>query len=318
MAEIPDCINLGCLSVDDNLEASEGVLLSHDIEYYATNHKMIIPFKRENLRPAGIRLSLGKQFAIGGELKELFNEPDRDHLIIPPFQVAIITTEETINLPRFIIARWNLIVSLVYEGLLWTGALQVDPGWCGPLPCPIYNLSNEPVTLTLGEPIVLMDFVKTTQFIEGKSKEYKRPPKKKSLSDYNYKLKSALFTKAAERVNELEKRIDTDFEKRINRVESLTVLTIASIAILFTALSIFVTSGNVKSSQSESLHPWFIAWPAISIGLSIVALCVSIIKWDLEKKWLKFLLISFFILFCTLFVFLSYPFIKKILMFILT
>jgi deoxycytidine triphosphate deaminase len=113
------------------------VLLSDEIKHYAEKYYMVYPFKECNLKPAGIRLCLGSEYARGGKLMKLYSEPDKDELVIPPFDVAIISTEEVINLPRFIIARWNLRVSLVYEGLLWTGALQVDPGWCGPLFCPI-------------------------------------------------------------------------------------------------------------------------------------------------------------------------------------
>lgn len=65
-------------------------------------------------------------------------------------------------MPRFLIARWNLRVSLIYRGLLWLGALQVDPGYHGYLSSPIFNLSDQDVTLKLGEPWALIDFVTPT------------------------------------------------------------------------------------------------------------------------------------------------------------
>ena len=282
------CEELKCLEVDKYPGSAPGVLLSHQIKYYATKHSMISPFDPEKLKPAGYRLCLGQDYAIGGKLKKLYSEPGKNELTIPPFEVAIISTNETINLPRFIIARWNLRVSLVYEGLLWTGALQVDPGWCGPLYCPIYNLSSEEVTLRLGEPIVLMDFVKTTPFKKGESKEYRRPPERKSLRDYNWRLRSALFTEAAEKINEIE--------SRVNRVENLIGLTFTSIAILFAALSILVTSRNV-SPTAPSPPLWFIFWVTLSISLSILAIVFPLFraKLKIKKPWHKTVMIIFFV-----------------------
>ena len=82
------------LQVDDYDPPSHGVLLSHQIEHYATKHKMIIPFCRDNLKPAGYYLSLGKDYAIGGKLKKLSSEEGKNVLVIPPFEVAIISTNE--------------------------------------------------------------------------------------------------------------------------------------------------------------------------------------------------------------------------------
>ena len=278
---------------EDELGTS-GVLTSDEIEYYAKKYKMIEHFDPKSLKPAGYELHLGEDYAIGGKEGKLYDQPGKDELIIPPFEVAIISTKEIINLPRFIIARWNLRVRKVYEGLLWTGGPQVDPGWVGRLFCPIYNLSSEPVKLRLGEPIVLMDFVKTTPFQKGKTKEYHRPPRRQKLEDYNWGLKSALVTEAKDRMDEVE--------KKANRAESMIGLIITAIAILFAALSIFVTSGQ---QIKVTLPLWFYT----SVVLSVLAIAIALfrpdklrIKWvDIEVKdkkfwkWFKFLIIPYII-----------------------
>ena len=51
----------------------------------------------------------------------------------------------------------------IYEGLLWTGGPQVDPGWKGQLFCPIYNLAERPVVLELGQPMFTIDFSCTSR-----------------------------------------------------------------------------------------------------------------------------------------------------------
>ena len=278
----------------DDLGTS-GVLTSDEIEYYANEYKMIEHFDPKSLKPAGYELHLGEDYAIGGKRKKL--SPENPELEIPPFEVAVISTKEIINLPRFIIARWNLRVRKVYEGLLWTGGPQVDPGWLGRLFCPIYNLSSEPVTLRLGEPIALIDFVKTTPFQKGKTKEYDRPPKRKELEDYNWNLKSALVTEAKNRMDEVE--------NKANRVESMIGIIITAIVILFAALSILVTSGH----SGQHINVTLPLWVYISVGLSVLAIAIALfqpvklrIKWvDIEVKdkkfwkWFKFLIIPYII-----------------------
>ncbi len=151
----------------DDLE-THGVLLSDEIEHYVYLFKLIDPFDCKNLDPAAYKLTIGDEYSIGGERKRLYDEAGKNEITIPPFEVAIIKTYERVNLPRFLIARWNIKVSLAYKGLLWVGGPQVDPGYVGYLSCPIYNLSNNNVTLKYKDPLAIIDFVKTTPFKKEK------------------------------------------------------------------------------------------------------------------------------------------------------
>ena len=124
------------------------VLLADEIEYYSSSSDipdglhLIQPFELGRLRPASYQLTLGREIHVGGEHRIL---SDSEPLILQPHQVAIVATYEEIRIPRFLIARWSLRVEKIYEGLLWTGGPQVDPGWVGHLPCPIYNLAEREV-----------------------------------------------------------------------------------------------------------------------------------------------------------------------------
>jgi len=285
-----------CPEVDDF--GTHGILLSDEITHYAEKHKMIIPFRKENLKPAGYKLTLGEEYAIGGEIKTLKDEPGKNILSIPPFQVVIISTKETINLPRFILARWNLRVKKVYDGLLWTGALQVDPGWCGRLHCPLYNLSNETVTLRLHEPVVLMDFEKTTPFSDKETiVKYPRPPKHSKLQDYNWKLKSALFSYATEQVDMMRDRMDK-FENKIdllaNRFHSTLGIIFTTLAIIVATIAIFVTTTNKSFALDSSI------WIYVSMAISIFALYFSLSKNVEINGWAKNVLVILFIMFITL------------------
>jgi len=274
----------------DDLKTT-GVLTSDEIEHYARKYRMIDPFESGSLKAAGYELHLGEDYAMQGRRGKLVDEPGKDELEIPPFEVVIVSIKEIINLPRFIIARWNLRVKKVYEGLLWIGALQVDPGWVGQLFCPIYNLSNKPILLRLGEHVLLMDFVKTTPFTKGKSKEYHRPPRRQKIDDYNWGLESALFTTVGRRIDETE--------KRVNRFESMIGIMFASIAVLFVALSIF-------ASSAEKLQVSLPLWVYLSVGLSIAAIAISLsrrfkfqtkgkVEFKTKDKWFKILVIAYIV-----------------------
>jgi deoxycytidine triphosphate deaminase len=251
--------------IQDDLE-TVGVLLSDEIAHYAKEYRMIDPFNPESLGPARYELTVGNEYSRGGENKELYDEPGKNEIRIPPFEVVVIKTYERINLPRFIVARWNIRVKWAYEGLLWVGGPQVDPGWVGHLSCPIYNLSDKEVTVRLGEQIAVMDFVKTTPFKEGKSKEYQRPPKRIIFDDYHAeKLKSALYTKVRKRIDNIEDKVD----RFGSRLDTFIGIIVVAFTVLVAALAIFVSSGQ---GVYETL-PW---WTFLCVGFSIIALGMSI------------------------------------------
>src|SRR5579871_4363585 len=146
------------------LDGLSGVLLSDQIEDCVRKFRMIDPFKRSGLKPAAYELRIGDQYSLRGEICELKDQSGANSFVLKPFDVAVIKIHETLNLPRNIIARWNIKVSLAYEGLVWVGGPQVDPGWVGHLSCPIYNLSGHDVRLELFQEIAVMDFVLTTPY----------------------------------------------------------------------------------------------------------------------------------------------------------
>jgi deoxycytidine triphosphate deaminase len=226
-----------------------------------------------NLKAAGYELSVGNEYVIGGERRDLMADGE---IRIPPFNVVVIKTAETVNLPRFLIARWNVRVKWAYEGLLWVGGPQVDPGWVGHLCCPLYNLSDKVVVLRPGDPIALMDFVTTTPFKSGKSKEYTRPPKRVLLSEYRaVELKSALFTEAKQRIDDIERGTRSKIDTLEKRMEFFLGSGLVIITILVAALAIITTFGR------DTIVP---VWPNISVLISIVALAYSSVAFLRSRK----------------------------------
>ena len=209
------------------------VLLNDEIEHYCTNDPPLIsPFDRDNLKPARYQLTLGNEARVGGKTVHI---DQSNPLVIPAHQVAIVRTDETLNIPRFLIGRWNLRVDMVYKGLLWVGALQVDPGWVGYLPCPLYNLSDEEVRIDYREKYVSIDFVRTTKFGEG-CREYETPPYNPPISLYD---PNSLRSGPYERLKELSSFRD-EVKETTKRVDTLTNSAILAFGIIFTVLAVIV------------------------------------------------------------------------------
>src|SRR5688500_14450208 len=124
MADVPPHNRLGWNSLerDDHLPNWFGwtgaVLISDEIKRYAITpqYRLISPFNEAQLKPARYQLRLGDEARIGGA--KITIAPGSP-LVIKPHQVAIVRTLEHLNIPRFLIARWNLRVDRVYQGLLW-------------------------------------------------------------------------------------------------------------------------------------------------------------------------------------------------------
>lgn len=203
-----------------------GVVLSDGIEFYCRQFDLICPFEKSNVKPANYKLSVGDEYVIGGEIRVLADQPGRNKIVIPSFEVAVIKTWETLNIPRFLIARWNIRVALAYKGLLWVGGPQVDAGYVGHLFCPIYNLSDKEVVLSLRESIAVIDFVKTTRFTEGVSQDYKPAiPERIIIEDYEPEaLKSALATVVNREIRGFEQRLkqlEKNSEAKINKLTNV-------------------------------------------------------------------------------------------------
>lgn len=226
----------------------------------------------EQIKPASYNIRVGSKY-----IKEGKNSNDLkkyDSLIIEPFEVAIIETYEKINMPLDMIARWNIRVKLAYEGLVWVGGPQVDPGYCGHLYCPIYNLSDKSVKLEYQEGLATIDFEQTTKPIQSfKGFNKDTPP----FEFYKkYKLKSALTTHVQKKIGEIDltideykKNMDIKHEKMEERLHKLQTTFLTIIGALFATLSILIISMKDDGAKGYGYTVYF------AIGISIFSLLMQ-------------------------------------------
>jgi hypothetical protein len=202
---------------------------------------------------------------------------------IDSFQVVVIQTLERINLPRNMIARWNIKVSRAYQGLIWAGGPQVDPGYQGHLFCPIYNLSERAVTLHYGEQIAVIDFIKTTAFTEGQCEKFDRPPKAVVLEDYKTDWRSALHSYASERMRTMDEKI-----KGMEATFGLFV------AITFAVMGLLVAALSIRQDKPlPSSFPTLLGLAALALSMITLLKGTATSFADL-KVWWKFILLTLF------------------------
>lgn len=243
------------------------VLLSNEIKRYCNSTPPLIdPFDPDNLKPARYQLTLGPEAILGGG--DIFSVSDNKPLVIPAHQVAIVRTNEILNLPRFLIARWNLTVGMVYNGLLWVGALQVDPGWTSYLPCPLYNLSDRDVTIRFKEKLFTIDFVRTTPFISGESISYKMPfEDHPPLNFYSVGFKSGPY----EIIHNIG-TVQEDFRRLQARIDTNIGLIIAIITLVVAAVAVLLAVALERSTDFDLTN---ISTSGVAVVLATVALLIS-------------------------------------------
>ena len=258
------------------------VLLSDQIEYYVS--KLDPPLLAnpdgsrlnfadsgtgdcECLDTASYKLRLGEEAHIGGNYVKV---SDDKPLVLAPHQVAVVKAYEIVNIPRFLVGRWNLRVKWVYEGLLWVGGPQVDPGWEGQLYCPIYNLAEREVVIPFKERVFTMDFTRTTPFHEevttyGYRTKAHRPARAKNLGDHDKnRIRSAPF----EKLNELESL--NEFK---NFAFAMLAVGFAAVGAITAALAVVAIRPVAQFGEGAKLLSF---WPLTAVTLSIIAFVLSI------------------------------------------
>ena len=266
-------------SEDDDRRCLCGVLLAGEIERLANERNLIKPFEKVHLKPAAYQLTVGNEYFVGGEYFTL--DGDDKTIVIRPFEVVVVKIYETICMPRYLIARWNIKVTLAYKGLLWVGGPQVDPGYVGHLFCPIYNLSNRDVTIRFRDEIAVIDFTKTTSFEKDKvgQSEYERypwPPKRVIIEDYGIDdFKSALYHYVKERVDKMEASVGSVE----NRLAWFTTLVLTIFAIII---------GSISFLYGKGIPDAISLWGLFVIAFSAVAFFLALF-WYVSNRFQGFL-----------------------------
>src|SRR5437867_13094739 len=83
-----------------------GVLLSDEIKRCVDEFQLIHPFEPKNLQAASYDFTIGEKYRREG--KEYPLNKDNPNLTIKPHEAVFVCTKEKLNMPRFLVGRWNL------------------------------------------------------------------------------------------------------------------------------------------------------------------------------------------------------------------
>lgn len=122
------------------------------------------------IQSASYDLRIGPEILFQGQVIELTDANPR--FTIPPYSYAIVSALEHASLPPCVVGRFDLKVSLFFEGIILSNGPQVDPGYKGALFCMLYNGSGQEKLLTLGRHFATIDFTTTTNVTEGYKQKY--------------------------------------------------------------------------------------------------------------------------------------------------
>ncbi len=146
---------------EDPAPEIRGVLLSDAISYYVDQIRLIEDMDPGCLKPASYGLRLGSRYYCNGKFGNL---REGDVLPLPRNSLTYVSMLEKVNIPHYMIARFNLRIELIYQGILLGTGPQVAPGFRGYLSCPLHNISNNEVELRYGSRFATIDFIKTSRF----------------------------------------------------------------------------------------------------------------------------------------------------------
>lgn len=209
--------------------ATGGMLSKRLISSYISHKQLIWPGNAgyaDKISPSSYDLSLGDDYYYGGNIFTLCEK--QPFLQIDPYDYAIVSSAETVNMPKDISGRFDVSVSLFCQGVILSNGTQIDPGFCGKLFCLLFNTSNKPIYLKRGDHFVTLEFCKLLEVTEpyhGK---------------YNYKTSIVPYIPANAlhgAINELKQDLDA-IKKENSKLQSIFL---GILTLIITLIALLVT-----------------------------------------------------------------------------
>lgn len=177
------------------------------------------------VKGASYDLRLGDEYYYNGSIRSLTNE--KPILTIEPYDYAIVSCKETACIPRDVIGKFGLTVSLFCQGVVFSNGPQIDPGFRGTLFCLLFNTSNQPIYLKRGQHYATIEFNKLLDFAPPYEGHYQDEEK-----IINYLPSNALHGG----INELKKEV----EALKNESRSMQNIYLSVVAIIFAFISVII------------------------------------------------------------------------------
>lgn len=178
-----------------------------------------------NIKGASYDLSLGDEYYYDGKINRLTDSSS--FLTIEPYDYAIVSCKESARIPRDIVGKFGLSVSLFCQGIILSNGPQIDPGFNGTLFCLLFNTSNQAVHLKRGMHYATIEFNKLIE---------PAPPYEGSYQGKTHIIDYIPANALHGAINELKKEI----ERLKNESKLMQNIYLAVVGIMFAILSILL------------------------------------------------------------------------------
>lgn len=119
---------------------------------------IVEPFNEEAIVSCGYEMSVGSEAFVTGENATKQFLEDGETVIIPPGQVALILTKETLTAPSDALGLLSFKSTEKLRGLINVSGFHVDPGFQGKLVFSMYNAGVQTIHLSVGSRLFMLWF----------------------------------------------------------------------------------------------------------------------------------------------------------------
>jgi len=117
--------------------------------------KLISPFNVDRIQQGAYELGLGEEAFVSGSGNKT-SIPAGGEIVIPIGQIAVLLTDETIQVPEDAIAFISIKSEKKFRGLINVSGFHVDPGFRGKLIFSVFNAGVQEIHLNRGVPLFMI------------------------------------------------------------------------------------------------------------------------------------------------------------------
>ena len=259
---------------------SDRSIIDRDLEELAES--LLEPFDRRCVRGASYDIRVGERLRLAptevGELPSwhaLGESPVQSSIELPPGATCLIQSMERVKVPANMKGRLSLRAQHAKQLLFFAGGI-IDPGYNDHLMLPVANLSDEPIRLRYGQPIVAAEFVR----FAGEATPYatKRGREDSSSEGRAIALNRVRLSQKVEEygatLKALREQLDTDLGRLKSRMRRGEIVQEASHWILNVVVLGAVAGGaiGIATQIPEFAWPWNLATAGVGLVVGLIAI----------------------------------------------
>ncbi|PZR77221.1 MAG: hypothetical protein DLM73_00190 [Chthoniobacterales bacterium] len=133
-----------------------GFWSSETLKTRLPSEAIVQPYNEEAIKACCYELSVGEEAFVSGEDAQKIHLKNGGTVAIPPGQVVLVLTQETLKMPLDAIGLLSIKFGLKARGLINVSGFHVDPGFEGKLVFSMYNAGVQTIHLGVGSRIFML------------------------------------------------------------------------------------------------------------------------------------------------------------------